>query len=212
MSAGILNDNVLVTNKFFSAVNVAPARAVFGRLFNDDCRVVFGDFQTATYQQWREMSYGYEGADVVRTPSYQLRVPSVVKLLEFDRLPHKEVRYSRQNIYERDRFTCQYCGQKFDKRELNLDHVIPQSLGGKSDWKNIVCSCIPCNTRKANLTPSQAGMRLLKTPTKPMWRPFVAVKIERVQKPDWKPYMDIAGWHVEVSGHEAGKQLAHQTP
>ena len=197
----VLNDNVLVTNRFYSAVNVAPARAVFGRLFNDQCRVVFGDFETATYQQWREMSYGYEGEDVVRTPSYQMRVPSVVKLLEFDRLPQKEVRYTRQNIYERDGKRCMYCGRS--GVELNLDHVIPRDHGGKTDWDNIVCSCVDCNTRKANRTPAQAGMKLIKVPKRPLWRPFVAVKLSAIAKPDWQKFMDIAGWTVHVTGHHS---------
>ena len=197
-----LNDNVLVTNRAYCAVNVAPARVVFGRLFNDQCRVVYGDkFQTATYQQWREMSYGYEGDDVVRTPSYQMRVPSVVMLPKFDRLPTKEVRYTRSNIYNRDGYCCQYCGERFSKDDLNLDHVIPRDHGGESNWENIVCSCIECNTRKANRTPAQAGMRLIKLPKRPMWRPFVSVRLEKIAKPEWQKFMDFAGWDVHVSGH-----------
>ena len=192
-----LNDNVLILTRHYCAVNVAPARVVFSRLFNDQCRVVYGDYQTATYQQWREMSYGYDGEDVVRTPSYQIRVPSVALLTTFDRLPHKEVRYSRHNIYERDGNRCMYCGVK--RKDLNLDHVIPREHGGQSTWENIVCACVECNTRKANRTPAQAGMRLIKVPTRPKWRPFVAVKIEKVQKPDWTKYLNFAGWDVNVS-------------
>ena len=195
-----LNDNVLVLNKHYCAVNIAPARVVFARLFNDHCRVL-NELTPLTYQQWRELSYGYEGADVVRTPSYLMRVPSIVLLTRYDRLPNKEVRYTRHSIYERDGHRCQYCGKKFREIELNLDHVIPREAGGDSTWTNTVCSCVPCNSRKANRTPAQAGMRLLKEPRKPHWRPFVSVRLQSVVKPDWKQFLDTAGWQVEVSGH-----------
>jgi 5-methylcytosine-specific restriction endonuclease McrA len=197
-----LNDNVLVLTRHWCAVNVAPVWHVFGRLFNDHLRVVHGEYQTATYNQWREMSYGYTG-DVVRTASYQLMVPSVVLLTKFDRLPHKEVRYTRQNVYERDGHRCQYCGEKFAKDDLNLDHVIPREHGGESTWENIVCSCIACNTLKANRTPAQAHMRLIKMPKRPQWRPFVAVRMDRVMRPEWARYMDVATWDVQVThGHK----------
>jgi len=118
--------------------------------------------------------------------------------LFFDRLPHKEVKFTRHNIFERDRNTCQYCAKHFDRRELNLDHIIPRDRGGATTWENIVCACIPCNTRKANRTPTEAGMHLIKKPKRPKWRPFVNVTIGAVAHDSWKHFLDLAYWNVEL--------------
>lgn len=174
---------------------------MFGKLYNDQARVLV-DFQPFSYNEWRTLSYGYEGPDVIGCVGYKLRVPEVVLLLKYDRMPRKEVRYTRNSVFERDRHTCCYCGQKFPEKLLNLDHVIPREQGGGTSWENIATSCISCNTRKANFRPDQCGMRLLKKPTKPHWRPMVSVKIERIMRPSWEPFLDAATWDVEVSGHK----------
>jgi len=112
-----------------------------------------------------------------RHVSFKIRVPRVILLVMFDRLPKKEVKFTRHNIFERDRNTCQYCGRIFERKDLNLDHVIPRDRGGPTTWENIVCSCIRCNTQKANCTPAEAGMHLVRKPKRPKWRPFVQVNL-----------------------------------
>ena len=87
--------------------------------------------------------------EMVHTISWKIRVPRVIVLMLFDRLPKKEVKFTRHNVFERDNNTCQYCGKVFDRSDLNLDHVHPRDKGGLTTWENVVCSCIPCNTRKA---------------------------------------------------------------
>lgn len=198
-----VNDSVLVLNKNWVAVNVAPARDIFGRLFNDHCRILH-DMNPHKFNEWRELSYGYTGEDVVRTPKYQLRVPSVAILVLYDRLPKKEVRFVRESVYERDRFTCLYCGQRFEKHLLNLDHIVPREHGGETTWENIATSCVACNSFKSNRTPEQAGMKLISVPRKPSWRTLCNMRFSSVMKPDWGPFLNIASWPaVEVSGHKA---------
>ena len=102
-------------------------------------------------------------------------MPRVILLIIYDRLPKKEVKFTRHNIFERDKNTCQYCGRVFDRKDLNLDHVIPRDRGGPTTWENIVCSCVECNTQKANRTPQEAGMHLVRKPKRPKWRPFVQI-------------------------------------
>ena len=104
--------------------------------------------------------------------SRRIRVPRVIVLLAYDHLPKARVRFSRFNIYARDDNTCQYCGRRFRRAELNLDHVVPRSRGGSTTWENVVCSCIPCNLRKGGRTPEEARMRLLRAPTRPRWTPM----------------------------------------
>ena len=109
-----------------------------------------------------------------------------------------EVKFTRHNIFERDQNTCQYCGRAFDRTDLNLDHVIPRDRGGPTTWENIVCSCVECNTRKANSTPQEAGMSLIRKPKRPKWRPFVQINFTLHRHDSWKHFIDLAYWNVEL--------------
>jgi 5-methylcytosine-specific restriction endonuclease McrA len=119
-------------------------------------------------------------------------------LFLYDRMPKKEVKFTRHNIFERDKNTCQYCGKVFDRSELNLDHVVPRDRGGPTSWENIVCSCIACNTRKSNRTPFEAGMNLVRKPKRPKWRPFVQVNFTLHRHDSWRHFVDLAYWNVEL--------------
>src|SRR5689334_24757151 len=88
-----------------------------------------------------------------------MRVPSVIRLLEYRRIPHQSRALSSKNILLRDRNTCQYCGVVLSHGELTLDHVVPRSRGGLSTWENLVACCHGCNRRKANQLPTEAGMK-----------------------------------------------------
>jgi 5-methylcytosine-specific restriction endonuclease McrA len=93
-----------------------------------------------------------------------MRVPSVIRLLEYRRIPHQTRALSRKNILLRDRNTCQYCGVVLSSSELTLDHVVPRSRGGSSTWENLVACCHPCNRKKGNHLVSEISMKLLKEP------------------------------------------------
>jgi hypothetical protein len=122
----------------------------------------------------------------------------VILLLVYDHVPKKEVKFTRHNIFERDKNTCQYCGTTCDRKDLNLDHVIPRDRGGPTTWENIVCSCIECNTLKANRTPQEAGLHLIRKPKRPKWRPFVQINFTLPQHDSWKHFVDLAYWNVEL--------------
>lgn len=117
-------------------------------------------------------------------------MPSVVRVLRSFKRDRIRVKFSRINIYTRDKFTCQYCGEVFHTEELNLEHVVPRARGGKTTWENVVTSCIPCNDRKADKTPEQAGMRLLTKPKKPSYLPTITIKdMDRRNIPEeWRGY------------------------
>ena len=93
-----------------------------------------------------------------------LSVPSVIRLLEYRRIPHQTRALSRKNILLRDRNTCQYCGVVLSSADLTLDHVIPRSRGGVSTWENLVACCHPCNHRKGNHLLAELNMRLMREP------------------------------------------------
>ena len=197
-----LNQQVLVLNRLWQAVNICTARRALTLLFEGHAHAVLGDndgaFRTFDFSQWHDLSQQQPHPESIRTISFRIRVPRVILLLMFDRLPKKEVKFTRHNIFERDRNTCQYCGIVFDRKDLNLDHVIPRDRGGPTNWENIVCSCIPCNTRKSNRTPPEAGLHLIRKPKRPKWRPFVQVNLELVCHDSWKHFLDLAYWNVEL--------------
>ena len=105
--------------------------------------------------------------DEVHSPSRVVPVPSVIRLLEYRRIPRQTRALSRKNILLRDRYTCQYCGHVLSASELTLDHVTPRSRGGKSSWENLVTSCRRCNNHKGDRLPDEAKMELRRRP-----RPF----------------------------------------
>lgn len=122
----------------------------------------------------------------IRTVTESYPLPSIVRMTVFVRVEYRSVGLSRKNLFRRDGFRCQYCGCR--EAELTLDHVIPKSRGGEESWENLVTACKPCNTKKGNRTPAEAGMSLLKKPTRPshialMRQHYLPVSDE------WKPYL-----------------------
>jgi len=197
----LLDRQVLVLNRLWQAINVCSVRRAFTLLCAGHAQVVNSDgtnFLTHDFASWRDFSETTPEEEMVHTISFKVRIPRVIVLLLFDRMPRKEVKFTRHNIFERDKNTCQYCGRHFDKRDLNLDHVIPRDKGGLTTWENIVCSCIPCNTRKGNRLQYQAKMQLIRKPERPKWRPFVHITFDSQVHDSWLHFIDLAYWNVEL--------------
>ena len=125
-----------------------------------------------------------------------MRVPEVISLARFDRLPHKSVAFSRRNLFARDRFTCQYCGTQPGSEELTIDHVVPRSHGGESTWENCVLACVTCNHRKADRTPDEARMPLRRPPTRPAWKPIYSGRSVHIAS--WAKFISEAYWKAEL--------------
>ena len=102
----------------------------------------------------------------VHSPSIELEVPSVVALKRYIRFDGRPA-FTRYNIYLRDGFSCQYCGDRFPTNDLTFDHVQPKSRGGRTEWENVVSACAPCNIKKSNRTPVEAQMPLVQPPGEP---------------------------------------------
>ena len=135
----------------------------------------------------------------VNTTTYRIAIPDVIRLTRYDRLPRSEVKFTRRNIYEHYRYLCCYCGRKFPTSELNLDHVIPRSRNGPTDWSNIVTACVPCNMRKSDRLPAEAGMRLLVTPSRPTWKGQRSLlRINVPIRESWQRLIDRRYWDSEL--------------
>jgi 5-methylcytosine-specific restriction endonuclease McrA len=123
-------------------------------------------------------------------PSITLRTPAVVRLTKGSVSTKHKVRFSRVNIFTRDGFRCQYCGDRKGMDALNYDHVLPRVRGGKTAWENIVTSCYACNVRKGSRTPEEAGMKLLRKPFKPASLPLAPViRPGKDVPPTWTDYL-----------------------
>ncbi len=189
---------VLVLNRVYQAVQITGVRRAFRLFYAGRARAVDRDFSTYSFENWCDLPAG--AADpVITTPHRSIRIPRVIQLIYYDRVPNREVRFTRRNIFHRDRNRCQYCGKVFPQRGLNVDHVVPTSRGGKSCWNNVVCACIECNSRKGCRTPEEAGMRLVRTPKRPAGHPIVRADWLGPLHEEWRTFLDVAYWNVELS-------------
>lgn len=130
----------------------------------------------------------------IRTSTLVLKMPAVVRLVNMFRRHKQRVRYRKQNVLARDRWTCQYCGQVKSCSELTVDHVVPRAQGGKTEWENITTACIECNAEKDCRTPQQAGMRLRSKPYRPDWVPVLTFELGRSAElpAPWRTYLQTA--------------------
>lgn len=185
-------------NSLYQAVQVTGVRRAFRLFYSGRARAVGPDFASYDFDDWCDLPVRPD-ARAVRTPTQTIGIPQVIQLVHFSRLPTCEVRFNRRNIFLRDRNRCQYCGATKVQRELNLDHVVPQSRGGKSSWTNVVCACIRCNTRKGARTPEQAGMRLIRKPKRPAGHPLLRARWLGPLPAEWRTFLDEAYWNVELT-------------
>ena len=198
MQASVLNTKVLVLNRSYLPVNITSVRRALSLLYQDIARAVDEQYRTFDFASWADLAAHEESIGLI---DRAIRVPRVILLLGYDRVPRRHVRFSRFNIYSRDHNRCQYCGRRFARAELNLDHVIPRSKGGTSAWENVVCSCHRCNRLKGGRTPSEAGMRLIRHPFRPQWTPFMVEAISPRRHKEWLPFLsgvDAAYWNTEL--------------
>jgi 5-methylcytosine-specific restriction endonuclease McrA len=198
--ASLLNSKVLVLNRSYLPVHVTSVKRAFSLLYQGVARAVDEQYRTFDFESWGALSLeiGHERLGIV---GGVIRVPRVLLLTAYERVPRRHVRFSRFNIYARDNNTCQYCGRRLPRTELNLDHVIPRSRGGLSTWENVVCSCHSCNRRKGGQTPDEARMPLIRKPARPQWTPFSTEMFSLRRYREWMPFLttvDSAYWNTEL--------------
>ncbi len=199
-AAGVINSKVLVLNRNFLPVHVTSVRRAFSLLYQGIAKAVDAEYRTFDFQSWSELSVAVR-EESVGLVGGAIRVPRVILLMTYDRVPRRRIRFNRFNVYARDRNTCQYCGSRLGRPDLTLDHVVPRSQGGHSSWENIVCCCQPCNRRKGGRTPRQAGMKLRRPPRRPDWTPFLLDALSMRGHRDWLPFLstvDAAYWNNEL--------------
>lgn len=207
----------LVLNSGWVPINVVDALDAACKVFNGKAK--FLDTRTFIVHDFESWVENWEDAiaearansmRVVSTSSLSLVLPEVVVLLEYKGMgakvkQNKRPKFSRTNVYRRDNHKCQYCGQRFKTEDLTMDHVVPKSKGGIAEWRNIVLACTPCNSKKDNRTPVQAGMRLIRQPRVPKAGELASSPVDRLRgkigsKPlkTWEQFIGKMYWEVEL--------------
>jgi 5-methylcytosine-specific restriction endonuclease McrA len=196
----MLSQGVLVLNRNWTAVHVCSVKRALTLLFQGYARVVAEDYQVHDFDSWRSLSQhvALHGNEFIHTPSYNILVPEVILLTGFGKMPPRTVKFNRRNIYMRDHYTCQYCGVKPPKEELTIDHILPRSRGGRSNWENVVLACQSCNSRKGSMLPEEANMRLLKQARRPHWLSTLRSTLKGPERPIWSRFVDAAYWNVAL--------------
>lgn len=160
------------------------------------------------FESWITLPVEDEDNAIVASSGLRIKIPEILVLKSYSSFPHKQVKLTRRNLLIRDGFRCQYSGKRVSAREATIDHIIPQSRGGKHVWENVVICSVDVNSKKANKTPEEANMKLLTNPCQPKWSPIYS-KFSRVamkgtcpeswnqfikQKENWSPedYWDDA--------------------
>jgi 5-methylcytosine-specific restriction endonuclease McrA len=193
----MLDGQVLVLNRSWMAIHVTQVRRALCLLYQGHARAVHPEsFSLHDFDEWRVLPEHDEKTKFVHTSSTKIPVPDVILLKWFNGFVRHEVRFSRHNIFDRDHNACQYCRRRFSRSQLTLDHVIPQSRGGDESWENLVVACLPCNVKKGNRTPDEAGMPLWKSPKKPGWVPQLGARVPSEQFAVWKQFVDTSYWKL----------------
>lgn len=168
-----INIPVLVLNQDYQPVNICRVRRAVVLVFQGKAEVV------------------ENGLGEIKSVSYSLPIPSVIRLSYLVRRPRFQRKITRYEVFSRDKYTCQYCSK--ETKELTLDHVIPRSRGGEHNWENVVSCCIPCNRHKAGRTPEEAGMRLICRPLPPPPASFYVPYQYTRTRTEWQKFLIQAG-------------------
>ena len=166
----MINRPVLVLNQSYEPLTVCRARRAIVLIFQGKAEML------------------ENGVGSIRTISETVELPSVIRLAQMVRRPRRQRKMTRYEIFNRDRYTCQYCGEQ--SRHLTLDHVVPRYRGGQHTWENVVSACVACNRRKAGRTPKEANMKLVRKPGPPTGGTFFSLPYHFLSRHDeWLKYL-----------------------
>ena len=164
-----MNRSVLLLNQDYSPLTICSMERAFVLVFLNKAELL-----TEAEDQ------------VLHTVDQTFPMPAVIRLIKYIHIPYRGVVLTRQNVFKRDSFSCQYCG---NNKNLTLDHVIPRSKGGKTSWGNLVTACRRCNTVKGDMSLEAAGLKLNSKPKKPTYIMFLRSHAATVRK-EWQPFLN----------------------
>ena len=184
--------NVLILNKHWIPINTTTAKHSFALMYSENAKGIMIEEDKVVPLEWNEwVSLNLNETDrKIKTVTGFIKIPTVIVLNYYDKIPKQTIKFTQKSLWERDNFTCQYTNKKVTRTNGNIDHVIPKSQGGKTSWENCVIAHKEINALKADRTPEQAGLKLLKKPSAPRIMPvsFYIRNIEEVK--DWELFLN----------------------
>ncbi|MCR9246087.1 MAG: HNH endonuclease [bacterium] len=197
MTTSVLSQPTLVLNRSWVAIDTTTVLGAMRLLFKGSAVAIAPEsYETHGFHSWADLAVEPHEPHI-RTPRWRIRVPEIIALTCYDKVPRRTVAFTRRNLFERDRRSCQYCGCRPGTAELTIDHVLPRSRGGLSSWRNCVLACVDCNRRKADRTPAEAHMHLLREPVAPDWRPTLDVPLGRMRQ-SWQKFVSDRYWDTAL--------------
>jgi len=183
---------VLVLNRNWQAINTVTPAEVFGQMATDNATgldVHGPDWMVPMkWNDWLKLPIRDQDFSI-GTANGKIRVPTVVVLSRYNQVPVKRPKFSLQTLWRRDNGECQYTGRSLTPGEGNIDHVIPRSKGGDTTWENCVLACRRINQRKADKTPEEAGLQLIRKPLRPVSIPVTMTLTNTYDIPEWEPFL-----------------------
>lgn len=197
----ILKQPVLILNKAWYPIKLKRLDSVIKRAMCN--QISFMEEKESVVYSWDEWNYTFNKQEpddlfkYVNCGKFYLRVPEIAVCTNYNKVPKTKIRLNRRNILLRDNFTCQYTGKRLNSNELNIDHVIPSSKGGKTSWDNLVACDWRINAKKGNKTLEESGLKLIRKPTLPQWSPlFEYFNFRTKNMPEsWKKFIKTDVWN-----------------
>lgn len=191
MSNILTKPTVLILNRNWQAIGVRTPAEAFCQMATGAARgldINAGELLPVTWAEWTKLPVRADDTSA-GTPRGPIRVPTVIVLGKFNKVPLRRLAFSARSIWERDAGRCQYTGRPLRPGEGNIDHVVPRSRGGATSWENCVLADRSVNSRKANRLPHEAGLRLIRQPARPREVPVSALikNIHGIE--DWKIFL-----------------------
>lgn len=202
MSTILQHKKCLVLNKNWRPICTTTLEEAISKVFSSyrdgtpKARIIDPEsYETFTWADWAKLIPAVD-EEKISTANMSFKIPEVILLSKYEKMPSPKSHFSRRTLYKRDNMQCQYCGCKPGSEELTIEHVVPRSKGGLTTWENCVLACVPCNRKKADKTPAQAGMKLLREPKKPN----INLCRFETHKPikSWSVFLGEAYWSVQL--------------
>lgn len=192
MNSSIRQETVLVLNRCWQAINVkSPAEAI-SMMYDDSATAldIRGDdyMVPLRWDDWLKLPHDDEFS-YIHTVNFEIRIPKIIVLSKFDRVPKKRPKFTAKNVWIRDNGVCQYTGKKLTPNEANIDHVLPKSRGGLTSWTNCVLAHKEVNAKKADRTPEESGLKLIRAPFAPKELPVTFYIRNKHNIKEWNVFL-----------------------
>ena len=189
--------STLILNGHYCPIHLVDFKKTMSLVYQGSAKCLDRDYVSYNWDSWLEFSRSIEASTYkfIHTVKYAIAIPEIIVLLDFFKVPQREIKFSRESVFSRDSYKCGFCGQVFVPKDLTIDHIIPISQkdrheGSPTHFMNVISACRPCNYKKANRDPSQASMPLLFQPRKPKWISPLSKATTNECLPSWEHFLN----------------------